>query len=183
MNANDRISQDSLRFERLIDAPVERVWHYLVDAELRARWFMGGPVDLRVDGAISMTMNHDRLSDEQVLTPERYAPYVGNSWEERITRIDPPRLLAFTWESGDAGEVTFELADEGGKTRLILTHTNLRGRDDAVNFGSGWLSHLAVLERRICGGGVPDFWRLHAETEAAVSKTLSVDGELGANQS
>lgn len=183
MKANDRISPDSLRLERLFDAPVEKVWHFLVDPELRARWFMGGPVDLRVDGTIGMTMDHDRLSDEQVPTPERYAPYVGNSWEERITRIDPPRLLAFTWESGEAGEVTFELADEGGKTRLILTHTGLRGRDDAVNFGGGWLSHLAVLERRISGGGVPDFWRLHAEAEAAVAKALSADGELGENKS
>jgi uncharacterized protein YndB with AHSA1/START domain len=69
MNAPDRIAPDSLRFERLLDAPVEKVWRYLVDPELRARWFMGGPTDLKVGGAIAMTMNHDRLSDEQVGTP------------------------------------------------------------------------------------------------------------------
>jgi uncharacterized protein YndB with AHSA1/START domain len=120
-----------------------------------------------------MTMDHDRLSDQEVPTPDRYAQYLGHSWEEHITRIEPPHLLAFTWESGEAGEVTFELTDEAGRTRLVLTHTGLRGRDDAVNFGGGWLSHLEALERRIRGDGVPDFWRLHAEAEATMEKALS----------
>jgi len=173
MNPPDMITPDSLRFERLLDAPVEKVWKYLVDAELRARWFMAGPTDLKVGGAIGMTMNHDRLSDEQVPTPDRYKQYLGHSWEERITRIEPPHLLAFTWEAEEAGEVTFELIDEAGRTRLVLTHTGLRGRDDAINFGGGWHSHLVALERRIRGEGVADFWALHTEAEAAMERALA----------
>lgn len=178
MNAPDKIAPDILRFERLLDAPVEKVWQYLVDAEQRARWFMGGPTDLKVGGAIAMTMNHDGLSDEQVPTPDRYKQYLGSSWEERITRIEPPHLLAFTWETGEAGEVTFELIDEAGRTRLVLTHTGLRGRADAINFGGGWHSHLLTLERRIRGERVPDFWALHAEAEATMEKALAPSHQL-----
>lgn len=172
MTTADRITPQTLRFERLLDAPVEKVWQYLVDPELRARWFMGGPSDLRAGGFIGMTMNHDRLSDEDVPMPERYLPHVGQSWQERITRIEPPRLLAFTWDGGEAGEVTFELADEGGRTRLVLTHAGLRGAGDAVDFGGGWHSHLAVLERRLRGEAVPDFWALHDRAEAAMREAL-----------
>lgn len=168
----DKVTPQSLRFERLLDAPVEKVWQYLVDPELRARWFMGGPTDLRVGGTIGFAMNHDRLSDDDVPTPEPYRDHLGQSWEERITRIEPPHLLAITWEGGEAGEVTFELSDEAGRTRLVLTHSGLRGRDDAVNFGGGWHSHLAALERRIRGEGVPNFWALHEQAEAAMRETL-----------
>lgn len=168
MSAPDTITSDRLRFERLLDAPVEKVWQYLVDPELRARWFMGGPTECKVGGAITMIMDHGRLSDEEVSTPERFKQHLGHSWEERVTRIEPPHLLAFTWASGVAGEVSFELSDEAGQTRLVLTHTGLRGRDDALNFGGGWHSHLAVLARRINGDRVPDFWRLHSDAETAI---------------
>jgi len=172
MTPADEITPRTLRFERLLDAPLDKVWHYLVEPELRARWFMGGPTDLKVGGAIGMTMRHDALSDDDVPTPERYLPHLGQAWEERITRLEPPHLLAFTWDNGKAGEVTFELTEAGGRTRLVLTHVGIRGRDDALDFGGGWLSHLAVLERRIANKGVPNFWLLHAEAEAAARKAL-----------
>lgn len=118
----DHVTPAMLRFERLLDAPVDKVWQYLVDPDLRARWFMAGPTDARVGGSIGLTMDHDRLSDRDVPTPERYRPYIGHSWSERITRYEPPKLLAFTWENGDAGEVTIELDDAGNDTtRLVLS--------------------------------------------------------------
>ena len=54
----------------------------------------------------------------------------------------------------------------------MLTHTGLRGPGDALNFGGGWHSHLAVLERRIRGEGVEDFWALHAQAEARIAEML-----------
>lgn len=168
----DVVTTQMLRFERLLDAPVEKVWQYLVDPELRGRWFMGGPTDLRAGGAMTLTMDHDRLSDGEVPTPEAYRPYLGKSWEERITRCEPPRLLAISWEDGKAGEVLFELSEAGDRTRLVLTHSGLRGRDDALNFGGGWHSHLAALERRVRGEAVADFWALHEAAEAEIAKAL-----------
>ncbi len=168
----DTLTTQTLRMERLLDAPIDKVWQYLVDPELRARWFMSGPTDLRVGGLMGMTMDHDRLSDQPVPTPAQYQAWIGHRWNERITRCEPPHLLAITWEDGAAGEVTFALTAEGERTRLLLTHTGLRGRDDAINFGGGWLSHLAVLERRLRGDTVADFWALHAAAEAQIKQAL-----------
>jgi uncharacterized protein YndB with AHSA1/START domain len=170
--ATDKITAHELRFERLLDVPVETVWQYLVDPDLRARWFMGGAIDQRPGGDMQMIMQHGNLSDGDVQTPEKYAPYIGNSWNERVVRIEPPHLLAFTWEDGKAGTVTIELSNIGDRTRLVLTHTGLRGRDDAVNFGGGWHAHLAVLQRRLAGEGVANFWALHADAEAEMAKAL-----------
>ena len=33
----ERLSDDTIRFERLLDAPVETVWRYLAEADLRAQ--------------------------------------------------------------------------------------------------------------------------------------------------
>jgi len=82
-------------------------------------------------------------------------------------------LLTIEWEEGKAGQVTFALSPEGGsRTRVILTHTGLRGHNDAKNFGSGWASHLAVLERRLRGERVPNFWALHADAEQEMKAAL-----------
>ncbi len=173
--AADTITPEMLRFERDLAAPVETVWQYLVDPELRARWFMGGPTEPRAGGKLGLTFDHDALSDEEVAMPERYAVNKGKAWAETITRIEPPHLLAFTWSGGDAGEVTIELAEAGaGRTRLTLTHVRLRGPEDARNFGGGWGAHLDVLQKRLAGEHVANFWALHAEAEARAARAVGL---------
>lgn len=168
----DTITAHELRFERLLDAPVATVWAYLVDPDLRAKWFMGGPSDIRPGGTIGLAMEHNNLSDEVVPTPEKYRGYIGHSWTERVTRVEDGRLLAFSWDDGDNGEVTITLTPEGERTRLVLHHTGIKDGAGALNFAGGWGSHLAVLERRLRGERVPDFWALHAEAEAAAKAAL-----------
>lgn len=168
----DTITPRELRFERLLPAPVETVWAYLVDPDLRKLWFMGGATGSQPGDEIEMIMDHANLSDGDVPTPEKYAPYTGNRWTETIVRIEPPHLLAYSWEEGKAGTVTFELSADGAGTRLVLTHTGLRGADDAKNFGGGWASHLEVLGKRLAGEPVPNFWTLHGEAEAKVAAAL-----------
>lgn len=169
---SDTITAHELRFERLLDAPVATVWAYLVAPELRALWFMAGPDDIRPGGTIGLTMDHDRLSDDDVPMPERYAPYAGHSWTETVTRVEPERLLAFTWDGGDNGEVVITLTPEGDRTRLVLHHSGIRDRAGATSFAGGWGSHLAVLERRLRGERVPSFWALHAAAEARAKAAL-----------
>ena len=36
----EKLAPDTIRLERLLDAPVETVWRYLTEAELRSQWFM-----------------------------------------------------------------------------------------------------------------------------------------------
>jgi uncharacterized protein YndB with AHSA1/START domain len=166
-----RIAPDAIRLERLLDAPVETVWRYLTEAELREQWFMGG-TDAKADSDFELLNDHDNLSDDDVPYPESYAPYKGKTWSETVTAFDPPRLLATTFQGGKNGIVTYELFPEGGGTRLVLTHRGITSGTGAQDFGSGWNSHLTVLQRRLAGGSVRDFWALHAQSKEDVARAL-----------
>ena len=169
----DAFTAQELRFERVLAAPVDTVWRYLTDPDLRTRWFMGGELEPQVGGKMHFVFDHDTLSDGDAPMPERYAKNKGKTWFETITVYDPPHRLAYSWDNGDAGTVTFTLEPEGeDQTRLVLHHTGLRGPSDAKNFGGGWGSHLAVLEKRIKGERVENFWDLHAEAEAKAAAAV-----------
>jgi hypothetical protein len=82
-------------------------------------------------------------------------------------------LLETTFQGGKNGTVTYELSPEGGKSRLVITHSGIVSGTGAQDFGSGWNSHLAVLEKRLAGGRVKNFWALHAQSREAVAKALA----------
>lgn len=166
-----KIAPDAIRLERLLDAPPETVWRYLTDAELRSQWFMGG-TDATPDGDLDLLVDHDRLSTDDVPYPENYACYKGSVSHEKVVRFEPPHVLAFTFGEGKNGIATFELFPENGKTRLVLTHSGIKSGTGAQDFGSGWNSHLTVLQEKLAGRGVRDFWALHARSREEVAKAL-----------
>jgi hypothetical protein len=45
------IDKGTVRFERLLPGPVERVWQYLTDSQLRGTWLATGPMEPRAGGA------------------------------------------------------------------------------------------------------------------------------------
>ncbi len=170
----ERIAPDTLRFERMLDAPVETVWRYLTESELRKQWFAAGELEPREGGAVELIFDHDNLSTEEVPYPEDYAKWKCAVGHERVVKIDPPRLLSFTWDEGKEGVATFELFGEGERTRLVLTHNGITGPGPMASFGGGWYSHLAVLVGRLNGDPVRNFWAIHDESEAAVARMLAV---------
>ena len=168
----EKIAPDTIRLERTLDAPVEKVWRYLTEAELRSQWFMGG-TDATPGGEFDLLVDHDKLSDDKdVPYPESYAEFKGAVWTEQVIRFDPPRLLETTFQGGKNGTVTYELSPDGDRTRLVLTHSGIASPVGAQDFGSGWNSHLTVLEERLAGRGVKDFWALHAQSRDAVKQAL-----------
>jgi len=167
----ERTAPDTIRLERVLDAPPETVWRYLTEAELRAKWFMGG-TDAVAGGEFDLLVDHDNLSDQAVPYPASYAEFKGKTWSEKVVRFEPPRLLATTFQGGRNGTVTYELIPEGDRTRLVLTHSGITSATGSQDFGSGWNSHLTVLETRLAGGSIPDFWALHAQSREAVAKAL-----------
>lgn len=166
-----RLGPNAIRLERLLDAPVETVWRYLTEAELRSRWFMGG-TDATAGGEFDLIVDHDRLSDEAVPYPESYASHKGATWVEKVIRFEPPSLLETSFQGGKNGTVTYELFPDGERTRLVLTHSGFTSATGSQDFGSGWNSHLGVLEARLAGRSIANFWELHARSREAVAKAL-----------
>ena len=164
-----RVGKDAIRLERILDASIETVWSYLTKADLRAQWFMGG-TDAEPGGEFELIVDHDNLSDDQIPYPESYAGAKGLVFKEKVLRFEPPQLLETTFQGGKNGIVTYELVPEDGKTRLVLTHRNIvSGLED---FGGGWNSHMTVLQERLAGRSVRDFWALHAKSRKAVVSAL-----------
>jgi len=159
----------TIRLERLLDAPVETVWEWLVDSEKRGRWFAAGSMEQRVGGDLELIFDHDNLSADDVPYPPDYAAYKGVKAQEKVVRFDPPHLLAFTFEGENKGVAEFALFPEGERTRLVLTHTGVT-KAERTGTGAGWYSHLAVLEAKLAGREVRDFWALHKESEAAFAR-------------
>jgi uncharacterized protein YndB with AHSA1/START domain len=166
-----RPTADSIRLERLLDAPVETVWRYLTEADLRREWFMGG-TDATPGGAFELLTDHDNLSADDVPYPEDHECYRGMVWSEKVIRFEPPRLLETSFQGGKNGSVTYELNDEGGRTRLVLTHRGIVSGTGAQDFGGGWHSHLAVLQEKLAGRQVRDFWALYARSREEIAKAL-----------
>jgi hypothetical protein len=88
-------------------------------------------------------------------------------------RFDPTRLLETTFQGGKNGHVTYELFADGGRTRLVVTHSGITSGTGAQDFGSGWNSHMTVLQEKLAGRSVPNFWALHARSRDAVTEALA----------
>lgn len=158
----------TLRVERILPAPVERVWAYLVDPEKRRTWLAGGSMAVAPGGVFELRFQHSELSGEEA--PEHYAAYRKTHIQKsRVVRIEPPKLLTITWgsESDPASEVTFELSPKGDGTQLVLTHRRLPDRKETVSVASGWHAHLEVLDDVLHERKPQGFWTNLSELEAA----------------
>lgn len=157
------IAPGTIRFERLLPGPIERVWSYLTDSDKRARWLAAGEMDARAGAAFDLRFDHAGLSPHQVSTPERFKHYEGGiGSHHQVIRCEPPHVLAITWGGGgeEPSEVTFELAAEGDKVRLALTHRRLADAKTMINVAGGWHTHLSILEHTLAGRTPPSFWTL-----------------------
>ena len=158
----------AVRFERLLPAPVERVWEYLTDGELRGRWFAQGAWDLRLGGRIALVFHNSRLSAEGETLPEKFRKYEGMETAGRILELDPPRLLVHSWEEEDGTEthVRWELEPRGEETLLTLTHSRLPTLTMTRDVSAGWHLHLDSLEDVLAGRPRRPFWARHEAIEA-----------------
>ncbi|NGP87093.1 SRPBCC family protein [Fodinibius halophilus] len=167
----------TVRFERLLPGPIERVWAYLTDSEKRGKWLASGEMELRVGGKVELNFYHADLSPHDDPIPEKYQQMKnGHTMYGRITRLDPPRLLSYTWgeKSGDESEVTFELEEKGEHVRLTLTHRRLGDNlDTLASVGSGWHTHLGILVDHLNGRTPKGFWRIHTKLEPQYRKRIN----------
>ncbi|HEY2754044.1 SRPBCC family protein [Phenylobacterium sp.] len=164
-----QIEAATVRMERMLPGPIERLWDYLTKSELRGRWLATGDMDLQVGGKVELTWRNDELTGQHEGRPESI-PAV-HSMETTIIRIDPPRLLAFGWTGGS--DVTFELEPIGSEVKLTVTHRRARDRGQLLGVSAGWHAHLDVLEARLRGGEPPMFWSNWTRLKADYEKRLT----------
>ncbi|AXV79778.1 MULTISPECIES: SRPBCC family protein [Ralstonia solanacearum species complex] len=172
------IATDTVRLERVLPGPIERVWSYLVESDKRAQWLASGEIEPRVGGSVKHVFHNAKLTGHDDPPPPELAAYGGEHvMLGRVTAYEPPRLLAYTWTSHSTGgpsEVRFELTAQGNKVHLLLTHTRLPGRDAMVSVSGGWHAHLGVLADRLDQREPASFWpafaRLRDEYERRIPR-------------
>jgi uncharacterized protein YndB with AHSA1/START domain len=142
-----KVSETTLRLERLIPSPPEVLFALWTDPVQLLRWW--GPegyeasihvLDARRGGRWRTTL---RGSDGNVL---------AMSGVYRI--VEPPRRLAFTWawedESGGRGhetEVTVSFETTPGGTRLVLLQKRFESKQARDNHNVGWSSSFDRLTK------------------------------------
>lgn len=165
---------DTVRFERQLPGPIERVWRYLTDSEARRTWLAGGEMELRVGGRVEHVFRNSELTTEDDPVPAKYADQGDEvRMHGRITAVEPPRLLAYTWTEGSGeSEVRFELAPSGDGVLLVLTHRRLASRDDLIGVSGGWHTHLGILAARLAGTEPEKFWVRHMRLESEYERRI-----------
>jgi uncharacterized protein YndB with AHSA1/START domain len=128
----------TLRFERRLAHPVERVWQAVTDPDELKHWFPARLEGERKPGAdIRFTFDDHDI----------------DMTEGRIVEFEPPRLFAYTW-----GEsmLRWELVPDGDGCRLIFTH--MLGGDEpwgdivsAPRHAAGWDGCLRQLHAFLDG--------------------------------
>jgi len=120
--------------ERTYNAPVEKVWKAITDKDEMKQWYFDFE-EFRPEVGFEFEFSGGREPDK---------PYLHVC---KITEVIPDKKLSYTWRyEGYTGDslVSFELFDEGGKTRIKLTHAGLetfpKDNPDLApeNFAEGW---------------------------------------------
>jgi uncharacterized protein YndB with AHSA1/START domain len=116
----------ALRFERRLSHPIERVWRAVSEPAELARWFV---------------------------VPVAWTPALGETFEGegqagRITELEAPHVLAWSW--GDEG-YRFELAPDGDGCRLSFTHIFDARYGPAAQHAAGWEAYLDRLDAHVNG--------------------------------
>jgi uncharacterized protein YndB with AHSA1/START domain len=148
------IEPATLKIERVLPGPIERVWAYLTESELRGRWLASGTMDLKVGAPFELVWRNDELSDPPGERPAGFG--AEHRMQSRITELDPPRRLAIAWEG--TGDVTFDLESKGDEVLLTLVHRRLGDRSMLLKVAAGWHQHLDTLVERANGRAPASFW-------------------------
>ena len=144
----------TLTIERFLPGPVERVWAYLTESDLRRQWLAAGEMEMRVGAPVELVWRNDELTNPTGERPPGFPE--EHRMQSRITELDPPRKLAITW--GTTGGVSFELDPRGDGVLLTVTHRRLPDRATMLNIGAGWHMHLDILVARVTGEEPEPFW-------------------------
>jgi len=145
---------NTVKIQRLLPGPIERVWAYLTESELRRQWLAAGEMEMKVGAPVELVWRNDELNSPPSQRPAGFPE--EQRMQSRITELDPPRKLSIAWSG--SGDVTFELDPQGNKVLLTVIHRRLPDRATMLMFGAGWHMHLDILVARATGKEPEPFW-------------------------
>ena len=148
------IEPATLKIQRLLPGPIERVWAYLTESELRRQWLAAGQMEMKVGAAVELVWRNDELTNPPGQRPPGFSD--EHRMQSRITELDPPRKLAIAWDG--SGDVSFELEPKGDEVLLTVIHRRLPSRATLLGVGAGWHMHLDVLVARATRKEPEPFW-------------------------
>ena len=134
MNDRDDRKRGSIRLEHVYTHPPARVWRALTDPERVARWWAPGDIRAEVGHRFEMDMGKWGMQPCEVLA------------------VEPERLFRYRFAQPTLDTIiTWELAPEGGGTRLTLTHEGFDldspvGRSAYEGMKPGWPEILRRIE-------------------------------------
>lgn len=144
----------TLKIERLLPGPIERVWAYLTESDLRRQWLAAGQMEMKVGAPFELLWRNDELTDPPGQRPPGFSD--EHRMQSRIVELDPHRKLVIAW--GGSGDVSFELEPRGNEVLLTVIHRRLPDRATMLKVGAGWHMHLDVLVARAMGKEPEPFW-------------------------
>jgi uncharacterized protein YndB with AHSA1/START domain len=148
------IEPATLKIQRLLPGPIERVWAYLTESDLRRQWLAAGQMEMKVGAPFEFVWRNDELTDPPGTRPPGFSP--EHRIQSRIIELDPPRKLGVAW--GDKGEVSFELERQGNEVLLTVIHRRVPDRSTLLKVSAGWHMHLDILAARMSGQQPEPFW-------------------------
>jgi uncharacterized protein YndB with AHSA1/START domain len=139
---------EPLVVERVFNAPIERVWKAITNADQMRHWYF----------------ELEEFRAEKGFEFEFTVEHNGHTYHHlcQITDVAPPKKLVHTWRyAGEVGisVVSWELFPEGDRTRLKLTHEGLDSFPQLPsfareNFQQGWTA--------IIGSSLEEYLENHA---------------------
>src|ERR1700751_4032877 len=119
------IEPTTLKIQRLLPGPIERIWSYLTGSAMRRKWLAAGKMEMKVGAPFEFGWRNDELTNPPGNKPEGFGE--EHRMQSRITELDPPRKISFTWN--DSGDVSIELETKGDEVLLTLIHRRLPNRN------------------------------------------------------
>ncbi|MEH6677224.1 SRPBCC family protein [Phenylobacterium sp.] len=160
------IEPATLKIQRLLPGPIERVWDYLTQTELRRRWLASGDMPAQTGEGFELVWRNDELTDPPGARPEGFS--TEHRMESRVVALEPPRRLVITW--GAQSEVEFGLDVQGAEVLLTVIHRRVPDRDTLLNVSAGWHAHIDVLAALLSGQTPKPHWdnwvRLRSDYDA-----------------
>jgi uncharacterized protein YndB with AHSA1/START domain len=140
------MSKPAFVYTTYIETSVDKLWQALTDGEFTERYWFGHRV--ASDWEIGSPYKFTKADNELCVAGGR-----ANSIEGKVLAFDPPKRLAYSWDSCNPerrerpSRVTFDLEPRGKVVKLTVTHDDFdEGSKTFTDISGGWPMVMASLK-------------------------------------